>query len=390
MAPLFPAILLCGPPHSGKSILLYRLSQALRERSISHYGLRASPDGEGNWTYEADPQTVRHLRMRSKADWTPAFAQQISREIERRLLPLLVDTGGQITPESAHIAASCTHGIIVSRDPHAIGAWRDLLIEQGCIVLAELHSQLDGAEQITQPVLPLRGTLTGLHPDRDRGGVCFTALLDLIVAHMNYAPEELFRAHERAAARDLVLDLGQPLLPSQPLDTPVYWNPSDIPELLAGIDPNEPLALYGRAPVWLYAALAHFTQPVPILFTPTRGWVTPPAIVDVAATSPDMPLDWQQQRIAAFDDAVWLQFQITQAYLDDDQAMPFGVPTIPPGTGIILDGKLPAWLYAALVRHYTHAAWLAVRYPSLGAIVVASQHADYPLGRVLHLPFSPS
>lgn len=235
MAPLFPAILLCGPPHSGKSILFYRLSQALREQHISHYGLRASPDGEGDWTHEADPQLVRQLRMRSKTDWTPAFAQQLSGEIERRLLPLLVDTGGQITPETAQIAASCTHGIIISRDPQAIGAWRDLLTEQGCIVLAELHSQLDGAQQITQPVMPLRGTLTGLHPEQDSRGGCFSALLALIVDHMDYAPDELFRAHERAAARDWVVHLGQPLLPSQSPDTPVHWNPHDIPELLASI-----------------------------------------------------------------------------------------------------------------------------------------------------------
>ncbi|NJL05957.1 MAG: hypothetical protein HC911_13835 [Chloroflexaceae bacterium] len=389
MAPLFPAILLCGPPHSGKSILFYRLSQALREKGIDHYSLRASPDGEGDWTYEAEPQLVRHLRMRSKADWTPAFAQQISREIEQRMLPLLVDTGGQITPESAHIAASCTHGIIISRDLQAIGAWRDLLTEQGCIVLAELHSQLDGEQQIVQPVMPLRGTLTGLHPKQDSRGGCFSALLELIVAHMNYAPDELFRAHERAAARDWVVHLGQPLLPSQTPNPPVHWNPHDIPELLAGIVPSEPLALYGRAPVWLYAALAHFTQPVPILFTPTRGWVEPPPLVSVA-TPTLAALHWQQQRIAALDDAIWLQFDIPTAYLDHDPTMPLDVPALPANTGIILDGKLPTWLYAGLVRHYTHAAWLAVVQPKLGAIVVASQHTDYPLGRVLHLPFDAS
>lgn len=147
--------------------------------------------------------------------------------------------------------------------------------------------------------------------------------------------------------------------------------------------------MYGRAPVWLYAALAHFTQPVPILFTPTRGWVEPPPLVS-EATPTMSALHWQQQRIAALDDAIWLQFDIPTAYLDHDPTMPLAVPAVPADTGIILDGKLPTWLYAGLVRHYTHAAWLAVVQPKLGAIVVASQHADYPLGRVLQLPFSPS
>src|SRR5438552_6610469 len=51
--PLFhslPAILIGGPPHTGKSVLTYSLSQALRKRSIEHYVIRASPDGEGDWS----------------------------------------------------------------------------------------------------------------------------------------------------------------------------------------------------------------------------------------------------------------------------------------------------------------------------------------------------
>jgi len=44
----FPALMIGGPPHSGKSVLAYSLTQALRARQIDHYLLRACPDGEGD------------------------------------------------------------------------------------------------------------------------------------------------------------------------------------------------------------------------------------------------------------------------------------------------------------------------------------------------------
>ena len=42
---LFPAVMIGGPPHSGKSVLAYSLTQALRARGVAHYVLRAYPDG---------------------------------------------------------------------------------------------------------------------------------------------------------------------------------------------------------------------------------------------------------------------------------------------------------------------------------------------------------
>src|SRR5436305_1318113 len=48
MVNLLPAILVGGPPHAGKSVLFYRLTQALRARGLDHHAIRACPDGEGN------------------------------------------------------------------------------------------------------------------------------------------------------------------------------------------------------------------------------------------------------------------------------------------------------------------------------------------------------
>lgn len=83
----FPAVMIGGPPHSGKSVLVYALSQA----QVAHYVLRACPDGEGDWSQETSQDQVRLLRQ--KGQFSDEFVERVRRDIERRHLPSLVDVG---------------------------------------------------------------------------------------------------------------------------------------------------------------------------------------------------------------------------------------------------------------------------------------------------------
>jgi len=99
----FPAVIIGGPPNSGKSVLTANLTQALRQRDIQHYVLRACPDGEGDWTYLADQELVRTILV--PRTWTRAFVEHICHDLEHRHLPLLVDVGGRLQPwqEPIHV-----------------------------------------------------------------------------------------------------------------------------------------------------------------------------------------------------------------------------------------------------------------------------------------------
>lgn len=68
---LFPAILIGGPPHSGKSVLVYSLTQALRARGVVHYALRACPDGEGDFSNETDQAVIRLVRDPGQPEGLP-------------------------------------------------------------------------------------------------------------------------------------------------------------------------------------------------------------------------------------------------------------------------------------------------------------------------------
>lgn len=386
MIPPFPAVFLGGPPHSGKSTLTYRISQALRRSGVPHYALRASPDGEGDWLSEASEAQVVPLRMRAKSDWTPAFAERIARDIDRRHLPMIVDAGGKVTPETEHIAAHCTHAVLLSANQAALAPWREMIQRQGVSLVAELHSVLDGPQSLVQDTPLLQGCISGLSRHRLSDGVCFHALVERLQSLFSYDAERLYRTHLEMTNNnvELVINVERAIYPL-PARVETTWLPDDLPKLLASLPTDVPLGVYGRGPAWLYAALAAVNVPHPcVLFDVRLGWVAPPVLQCSAATS-EGPLSWEC--IVPHAGTTHVRCTIVGGYLDYQAAQEVAVPPVSPDRGVVLDGKLPHWFLAALVRTYcTVVPWVGVFQPQHGqAIVVWSRQPDVAVGHSLAL-----
>src|SRR5512137_1072316 len=181
-----PAILIGGPPHSGKSVLAYSLSRALRLRGVDHYVLRAFPDGEGDWANQADQNLVRAIRI--KGAGTPGWIERICQDIDRRHLPLIVDPGGRPTDWQEAVLDQCTHAVLLWRDAESHQMWHTLLTEHGLSLLAELRSDLHGDNVIGDADLVLRGTLAGLERGHMASGPVLEALVERVAALFNYTP----------------------------------------------------------------------------------------------------------------------------------------------------------------------------------------------------------
>lgn len=70
------------------------------------------------------------------------------------------------------------------------------------------------------------------------------------------------------------------------------------------------------------------------------------------------------------------------SYLDYRAAADLPVPAVAATQGVLLDGRLPNWLWATLARKYRTQPWIAVYQPQLGeSVVVWSQHATPQVGR---------
>lgn len=369
-----PAVVIGGPPHSGKSVLAYSLTCALRECETPHYLLRAyPPDYEGDWFLSGEPETVRHLRFKGaeSAAWLPP----LRRDLAARHLPLLVDVGGLPTPEQEQLLAACTHGILLTPDATSHAAWAARFARYDLMLLADLRSDLHGVNALAAESPVIQGTLAGLERGAQAQGAAFAALVARLAALFTAATEGLRRQHLASAPAELAVDLAA--LARQLGQDARRWRPEALPEVLDYLPERTPLALYGRGPNWLYAAVAAHAWPASFeLFDVRWGWITAPALGwGVPSERSGLAVAVRQRG-----ECTQLDFRLLHAYLDLAQAGALTAPVVQTA-GLILSGKLPHWLWAALARQYVEPAWLAVAQPQLeGAVVVRSRSAELPVG----------
>jgi Predicted nucleotide kinase len=382
MTLIFPAIAIGGPPHSGKSTLIYRLSNALRQKGIDHYVLRANPDGEGDWSYEADSNLVAVLRQRVKGPWNDEFTQHVMRSIQQRHLPLLVDLGGKITSETKKVASQCTHAIVLSRDSELLSAWRTCMEDCSLQLVAELLSVLEGEQSGSLETMPIQAVISGLSQDKSSDGPVFKALVEVVSHSISYTSEEIYRIHSALAPSDCIINVSQAIYPL-PRSAGEPWLPEYLRPLLDSLPRDEALCVYGRGPIWLYAALAGHTLELPFyLFDPRYGWITPPSTRRLSKAQ-DPRLHWQISEGKAYQR---LSIDIVDNFLDYHEADDLLLPSFPPEVGLVFDGKLPNWMYTALVRSYSSQAWLALFQPQRSeAIVVYSNDPAIALGQTIQL-----
>jgi CRISPR-associated protein Csx3 len=388
--PTLPALMLGGPPHAGKSVLLYHLTHALHTRNIPHYALRACPDGEGNWANEADQALVQEIRH--KGQFTNEFIALVARDLQQRILPLLVDIGGHPTEKDTPLFHACTHGIILYHELPDLERWRALMASNGLVIIAELHSDLRGVDKLESTGGVLRGTLSGLERGQMIQSFVLDALLERIIALFAPYAEAARRQHLGALHSEPnwhVLALNE-LRTALGLDGH-EWHWTELARATRHVQtmlsPGTGLALYGRGPAWLYAALAAAIAPEHSLrqFDANGlSWISPLAIqTGRVVTIPGLnavAISSTNVTVLHFTGGTRLNYHVLGTA---------EVPVIPAPHGLILDGPMPLWLVTSLVQAYIgQVPWIAVAEPRLGrqAIVVWSATESPAIGSICPVP----
>jgi CRISPR-associated protein Csx3 len=376
---LLPALVIGGPPHAGKSVLAFSLSQALRSREVAHYVLRAYPDGEGDWSNLARQELVRAIRI--KGQGTPEWTRRICRDIAHRHLPLIVDPGGRPTDWQEAVFDQCTHAILLSPDDESHPAWTVIFGRHSLPIIADLRSELQGANALQDAGSMLRGTLAGLERGQMAGGPAFEALVERVSGLFSYSLSELRDMHLSQAPVELVIELSRLGRTLKALDSASEWLAQHLPRVLDYLPPATPLGLYDRGPNWLYAALALYAHPEPVYqFDVRLGWIRPP-VLGLGQPAQDAPL---QARLHQRPDHTRIELTLQDAYLDYGEAEGLCVPPAPAGGGIVLSGKLPLWLWTAISLAYESAPWLGIYQPRLhDQAVIVKSHTELTVGQTV-------
>ncbi|MBX7237143.1 MAG: hypothetical protein K1X65_22355 [Caldilineales bacterium] len=361
MTNLLPAILLAATPHNGKSVLAYLLTRGLRQRQIDHILLRTAPDGEGDWFYES-PDEVR-IRLRHKGAFTAEHVARMRRAIQNRHLPMLVDIGGKPRDDQLDLLSACTHVVHLYRDEADRSESAQWLQERSLIPVASLQSQLHPADAIHAANGILGGIISGLDRDHPRPGSMFDALLARVEGICSYPKAELSERHLAAAPAGVTLTVIDELAHAVGAVQPggdIWFEAEHLPAILARLPAAHPLALYGRTPMWLASAIAAHAAPASFYWFDARhyGWIEPPPVtLAPAGANEEFTLTAQPEGEAT---------RLIFASHYSDQVLfplPIQAPALPSGSGVIFDGKMPGWLFAALARAYRHHPWLATLEP---------------------------
>jgi len=362
----FPAILIGGPPHAGKSVLAYSLREKLVEADFQCYLLRAAPDGEGNWTHRSDPELAQALRQGYKGVYTPTWIEYMRRDIAHRPLPFLVDVGGKPKSDQKEFFDQCTHAILLVKDTASEAEWQALMDQYNVPVIAVLTSQPDGESKLEATQPQIRGLITQLKWGQPATGPVFEAVLQRVKALFNYSDDDIVTMHQAEAPTDLVIVINKLYRRLNPHRSGQDWEPTDLPAVLDYLPQNLPLGLFGIGPIWLYVAVACHIFPTRFYqFDARRSWVNPVSFVAGAA---NVPLQIISQETSQY---LYLKLDLLKDYLDYQSEMTIPLPSVPANKGVILEGKGPAWLYTGLALFYYQAPWVAVYQPQLNRAVVA-------------------
>lgn len=83
-----------------------------------------------------------------------------------------------------------------------------------------------------------------------------------------------------------------------------------------------------------------------------------------------------------------LEFEIPGGVCEPSDLATLTPPEVPGTGGVVISGRGPVWLYAALAHHYHTTQWVATFDPRMGGAVVTSRHSRTapPVGTVVEIP----
>ena len=353
-------VVVCGPPHSGKSVFLANLQRLL---PVEHHMLIfGAPDGEWHWSNQADQGLVKNLREKKKfsVDWCGRIVSAIA-SAEQRLV--LVDTGGKRLPPNDEIFSSSDGFIIISSSPEEVIEWRKYGESFGCQCLAELDSVLEGTQELctNRGDGIIRGRICGLERGTTVESPALRAvanrLCEVIEANAEMTEGEMLANINGAKLVDhlRITDQSDPYLGVRP------WHTAPALRLTAVARRLETVRIWNVRASFMTCAFATALPGNVELLGVSEGYVPLPEVVPTGDGSGN-GLDWETTEQAEY---TLVEYR-KRGFFTREMLASVVPPIVNPRKGVVLstDGP-PIWLDATIARSYQKvgAPWIAVFVP---------------------------
>ncbi|EKD29401.1 MAG: hypothetical protein ACD_78C00422G0004 [uncultured bacterium (gcode 4)] len=364
-------IIVCWPPHSGKSVFFHTLKEMLPDHMT--YGIRACPDGEGDWSQLGDGEVVQGIRKKWIFDEKTMLWYRQSIENSKNIPLTFVDVGGKISTENEKIFKLGTHCIVLCRSdkPEEKKKWEVFAKENHLTLLASLNSSLSGSEWEIQE--DAEGTIlwsvVWLERWSNVSSLTIDALAKRILSIAPYKPlwNDVLKEEDWYYILDMsVLAKEVGLLSkkitihdqktgTEKMVTSKIWWSHEVTRLTSILSKlpfsrTKPLVLNGIAPAFVYTRIISAVPNDHIFIAdPKVLW----GKIDISSQTEDTTTSMLLNYNSILDEEkTILTIDIPGGIFDMQKISEITLPQVPFDKWLIISGRLPIALSAKIVNYY--------------------------------------
>lgn len=347
--------IICGPPHSGKSVLVNNLTWLLP--SDSYQVIRANGDGEGLWSNNPNQNDVQAARK--KGTNTPEDFARWQLQIETASQDIVIaDIGGRIGDDKIGLFKACDSFVVLSNSPDLAQEWKKFGERQGCTCIAILDSELEGEDEIFDNTEALQARITNLNRgEKITHSPVLRALAELVISRSGYKPRKLINMMDICEQ----LDMCQTWTTSQGMNIRRLRVPESRAEELY----NALSALHEKVgyryqilniPGNFSAAIAasalwEVEKDDLLFFDEWTDQFIAPVLFRIRTELPEQELQFHVVEDA---DKVLLHAETDTGLVSTDHFAEYVFPKIDPHKQLYISGRFPIWFVASIAKSYTN------------------------------------
>lgn len=378
-------IVFCGPPHSGKSVLVAELEKRLPVDSFKT--IRMTKDGEGRWSNNKKQDEV--LSVRYKESFDEKFIADMCEQINRAEQSIvLVDIGGKLLPDKDIIFKTCDAFVILSREKDLIPQWREKGEANEASCIGEIFSDLNGEDSFEENRNIFYATLSHL----ERGcNLRHSKTIDSIAAYlikksgykkMPSSNPEIFDFNILA---DKIGCIEKTIVNGIEIKSNAVFVPTDAPKICEEIK-NFSL---GRSECKIYGARANWCTALSLkvasdcnakkFFLYDTGFAEYVEIIDFQKSTDvaNSCVDIKKHESAG---EILVDILCTKKPLTLDDYKEICLPIIDENKTLYVSGKIPNWLLCSVLKSYKNKNKYVFQ-PGFGFVCVGASN-DSCLGTI--------
>ena len=377
--------IVCGPPHSGKSIFISNLVRLMPSESFQR--ITANGDGEGTWSNNPNQNDVIAVRIKG-SNTAEDFAQWRKQIQTAKQDIVLVDIGGRLQDDKGPLFDACDSFIVVSNSEDMINEWIAFGESHNCKCIATVLSMLGNANDTILSTTPyLQTTLSGLERGHDlQGSKVLGAVAEALVMKSGYKG---FFVHNNPNDVDLFL-IGKKLGCSRSwythnkIEVSTVWYTPDKAKALNdyltdSFQKGHPYKIYGAKALWVACIVAKSlggenTGNIMFYDEWTDSFIAPRRL------EKSNTYDSNKISISETEDSIKLS-AIQSGAIDTKSFETYIIPEIDRDKPIYISGRFPNWFVASLMLSYDNPD-IFLHIPGQGYIKVVSKEKEL-LGEML-------